>query len=93
MSGIGALNTFNTSPSADFKTEFMNSSTNTKVSDADNDYEMSVWLYADPAFDLWVAKVEDSTNSPTENEKEFADQYSPYTLAIFCDITKVAGSD
>ena len=55
---------------------------------------MSVWLFADTAFSTWKAKVEDTSKySPTENEKEFAANYSDYTLAIFCNITKVAGSD
>ena len=89
MSGIGALNGFSTTPSADFKTEFMKSTTG----DSANTYELSTWLYADPAFDTWVAKVKNSSNSPTENEKEFADQYSSYTLALFCNITKVASQD
>ena len=53
MSGIGALNTFSTTPSADFKTEFMKSATD----DTANTYELSTWLYADPAFDTWKAKV------------------------------------
>lgn len=49
-----------------------------------------MWLFADTAFSTWKAKVEDTTNnSPTENEKEFAANYSDYTLAIFCNITKV----
>ena len=80
------MNGFSTTPSADFKTEFMKSTTG----DSANTYELSTWLYADPAFDTWVAKVKNSSNSPTENEKEFADQYSSYTLALFCNITKVA---
>ena len=55
---------------------------------------MSVWLFADTAFSTWKAKVEDTTNnSPTENEKEFAANYSDYTLAIFCNITKVNNAD
>ena len=53
MSGIGALNSFSTTPSADFKTEFMKSTTG----DSANTYELSTWLYADPAFDTWKAKV------------------------------------
>ena len=88
MSGIGALNTFSTTLNADFKTEFLKSAT---ADAATNNYELSVWLYADPAFTNWKAKVDDSKNSPTENEKEFAGQYSDYTLAMYCNIEKVGG--
>ena len=88
MSGIGALNKFSTTLNADFKTEFLKSKTDDV---ANNNYELSVWLYADPAFSNWKAEVNDSTKSPTENEKEFAEQYSDYTLAIYCNITKVDG--
>lgn len=88
MSGIGPLTGFTVSPlNADFKTEIM------KKSDTNNDYEMNVWLFADDAFDKWVVDVKKDGASPTENEKEFADQYSSYTLGIQCKITKVATFD
>ena len=89
MSGIGDLNTFNTAPAASFKTEFLKSTDG----DSNNTYEMSVWLYADTAFSTWKAKVDDAANTPTEDEKVFAYDYSDYTIAIKCDVTKVAGND
>ena len=87
MAGIGPLDFTITNPSEDFKTVIM------KKSDTDNDYEMNVWLYADPAFDTWVTNVKKDGAAPTENEKEFADQYSSYTLTIYCKIKKVATFD
>ena len=61
-------------------------------SDANNDYEMSTWLYSDSAFSTWAAGVDDASKSATENEKEFVDQYSNYTLKILCNITKITAS-
>ena len=88
MTALGSLTTFNQSPNdTTEKTEFL------KLSDTNNDYEMSVWLYGDTAFSTWAAGVDDSTKSPTENEKEFATDYSDYVLRIFCNVTKVATFD
>jgi len=66
--------------------------TATSDTTGNNVYEMSVWLYADSAWDKWVAEKSASTATPTENEKEFMNNYSSYTLRIKCDITKVAGT-
>lgn len=70
-----------------FKTEFL------KFADASNEYEMSVWLYADTDFDRWKAAVQATSASPTESEKEYANSYSSYTLRIYCNIKEVANID
>lgn len=59
----------------------------------ENDYGLVTYLYADTAFSTWAAKAADATNSPTENEKAFVDQYSDYTLKIDCNLKMVAKFD
>ncbi len=72
----------NTDPGEAFKTEFI------KKSDADNDYEFSTWLFADTAFDNWSETI-GSSSSATENEREYKENYSSYTLRMYCNVTKI----
>ena len=71
-----------TDPGDDFKTNFI------QKSDADNDYELSTWLFADSAFTNWSESV-NSSSSATEEEKEYVTAYSAYTLRMYCNIKKI----
>lgn len=57
----------------------------------DNEYEMSVALYSDPAFGEWQTEVNSSRMTDQDKENDY--DYSSYTLWIKCDITKIAGVD
>jgi len=66
-------------------------------SDTD-DYTFSVYLYEDPAYDIWMEAVNDSfdpidlrnwDNFP--KWREAAKNYSGYNLAVECTLTKVGG--
>ena len=83
---LGSLTGFK-APAAAFKTNFIN------VDKVDNNYSMDVWLYADDSFSTWAKGVDDSSKTPTENEKEFVDQYSNYTLVIACNVKLITKFD
>jgi len=73
--------TFTASPKASEKTAFL------FIDDGSERYSFSTWLYADTGFDSW------SASASTDQEKEFRDAYSAYTLEVVCDITQIALND
>lgn len=53
---IPALNTFTKPTDTNLKTVMLKATAETDKTGL-NEYEMSVWLYADPIFDTWKAAV------------------------------------
>jgi len=76
------LEGWNTSPSDEFKTVFINQST----------FGLSVWLYQDSMFDTWyAARAAEDENERTTKETGYMDEYSSYTIKMQCNISDVNG--
>ena len=80
--------TFTKTPGTSERTIFIDVDEVTDGSGTDV-YAMKTWLYADTAFTDWV----DDLSSPSETEKTYRDEYSDYTLRIYCNITNIGGTD
>ena len=73
-------------------------STNTDASrtifiddEVDNTMKLYVYLYSDNAWDTWVAAINASDHVTTENEKVYMDEYSSYSIRMYCNITVIGG--
>ena len=64
-------------PKASEKTVFIN------VDDGREKYGLTTWLYADDGFETW------KTTASTKAEKSLANEYSSYTIKMFCDISQI----
>ena len=77
------LTGFSTSPSDEFRTVFLHDSGN---------YALYVWLYQDSTFDNWAAdRAAEDDVTRTTKETGYMDEYSNYTIKMYCDISNVNG--
>ena len=64
------------------------------MNDESNKYRLSVYLFDDPAFHVWVDATADAAEAGTLSDLEVhaRENYSSYSVAMLCDLTMIEGA-